>query len=35
VLESLEHRGLITVDWDASLDDTKGRLRWHLTARPR
>jgi hypothetical protein len=27
----LEEMGLVTVDWDSSLDKAKGRLRWHIT----
>jgi hypothetical protein len=30
-IKALEIAGLVTVDWDADLDHTKGRLRWHIT----
>lgn len=30
-IERLEELGLVTVDWDSSLDKTKGRLRWYIT----
>lgn len=30
-IERLEALGLVTVDWDADLDATKGRLRWRIT----
>jgi len=30
-ITALEAAGLITADWDAVLDETKGRLRWRIT----
>jgi hypothetical protein len=30
-IKALERLGLVTVDWDASLDAAKGRLRWRIT----
>lgn len=33
-IAALEKLGLVVVDWDADLDHTKGRLRWHITVKP-
>lgn len=35
VIEALERRGLVDVDWDADLDSQKGRLRWRITVTAR
>jgi hypothetical protein len=29
-IRQLENAGLVTADWDADLDETKGRLRWRI-----
>ena len=30
-IDALERAGLVRVDWDADLDEAKGRLRWRIT----
>lgn len=29
-IKQLEAAGLVTVEWDADLDESKGRLRWRI-----
>ncbi len=33
-IKRLEILGYVSVQWDADLDHTKGRLRWRITVRP-
>jgi hypothetical protein len=32
-IERLQALGLVSADWDADLDEAKGRLRWRITVK--